>query len=123
LAVPGFLPGGVGLVFALDCRGGFWFARGRDPAPWVGVLSTFGSLSLHIFGLLFLVPAMLAIRLEIALIAACFIATYSYEGCWAGIVLVTLAYGGTWFSRGPVQAWLSDGPAAWPIGSAEQPAN
>jgi hypothetical protein len=122
-AMPRFLPPGVGLVVALVCLVAVWFAPRRDPAPWVGILGTFGSLSLHIFGLLFLVPAMLAIRLEIALIAACFIATYSYEGCWAGIVLVTLAYGGKWFSKGAVRAWLSDGPAAWPIGSVEQPAN
>ena len=46
-----------------------------------------GALSLHIFGLLFLVPSMLLIRLEAALIAAIFITTYSYEGAWAGIAI------------------------------------
>ena len=50
-------------------------------------MSVVGALSLHIFGLLFLVPAMLVIRLEAALLAAIFIATYSYEGAWAGIAI------------------------------------
>jgi hypothetical protein len=49
-------------------------------------------LSLHIFGLLFLVPAMLSIRREAALLAAICIATYSYEGAWAGILISVVAF-------------------------------
>jgi hypothetical protein len=90
-AVPRFLPPGVGLVVVAVCFVATWFAPRRDPAPWVGVLSTFGSLSLHIFGLLFLVPSMLKIPIEAALMAAIFIATYSYEGAWGGILVCTLS--------------------------------
>ena len=115
-AIPRFLPTpALGLVVAVVCAVAVWFVPRRDGGPWVGVLSTVGSLSLHIFGLLFLVPAMLIIRLELAIIAACFIATYSYEGCWAGIVVVTVAYGAYTFTRNErVRAWLSDTMSSWP---------
>ncbi len=82
-----FAPAGVGLVVAIACIVGVWFVPRERAAAWIGVLSVVGALSLHIFGLLFLVPAMLLIRLEAALLAAIFIATYSYEGAWAGIAI------------------------------------
>jgi hypothetical protein len=87
-ALPRFLPAGVGLVIAAACLVAIWFAPRRNAGAWIGLLSVVGSLSLHIFGLLFLVPAMLVIRREVALVAAICIATYSYEGAWAGIVIV-----------------------------------
>ena len=82
-----FAPAGIGLVVAIACIVGVWFVPRERAAAWIGVLSVVGALSLHIFGLLFLVPAMLLIRLEAALLAAIFIATYSYEGAWAGILI------------------------------------
>ena len=90
-ALPRFLPPGVGYVVAVVCLVAVWFVPRERAGAWVGVLSVVGSLSLHIFGLLFLVPAMLVIRREAALMAAIFIATYSYEGAWGGIVIVTVA--------------------------------
>ena len=86
-AMPRFLPPGVGLVVAAACVVAVWFVPRERAGAWVGLLSVVGSLSLHIFGLLFLVPAMLLIRREAALVAAIFIATYSYEGAWAGIAI------------------------------------
>jgi hypothetical protein len=85
-AIPRFLPAGVGYVVVIGCFVAVWFVPRARAGAWVGVLSVIGSLSLHVFGLLFLVPAMLFIRLEAALMAAIFIATYSYEGAWAGIL-------------------------------------
>ena len=82
-----FMPAGVGLVGAAACVVGVWFVPRERAAAWIGILSVVGALSLHIFGLLFLVPAMLIIRLEAALLAAIFIATYSYVGAWAGIAI------------------------------------
>ena len=73
------------------CVVAVWFVPRERAGAWIGVLSVVGSLSLHIFGLLFLVPAMLFIRREAALMAAIFIATYSYEGAWTGILIVTAA--------------------------------
>jgi hypothetical protein len=90
-ASPRFLPPGVGLVLAVVCLVAVWFVPRERAGAWVGLLSVGGSLSLHIFGLLFLVPAMLVIRREAALIAAICIATYSYDGAWGGIIIVTVA--------------------------------
>jgi hypothetical protein len=91
-ALPRFLPSGVGLLLAVACLVAVWFVPRRYGGAWIGLLSVVGSLSLHIFGLLFLVPAMLVIRREVALVAAICIATYSYQGAWAGIALVALAF-------------------------------
>jgi glycosyl transferase family 87 len=59
---------------------------------WIGVLSVVGAPSVHIFGLLFLVPAMLEIRREIALVAALGIASYTGVGVLLGTVLVVVAF-------------------------------
>jgi hypothetical protein len=59
-------------------------------AAWIGVLSVWGTPSLHPFGLLFLVPAMIAMRRELAIVAATLIASTTYQGSWAGIGLVTV---------------------------------
>jgi hypothetical protein len=70
----------------------------RHPGAWVGVLAVVGASSLHSFGTLFLIPAMLVIRRELALVAALLIATTTYEGTWAGIIVVagSLAIGLRW---------------------------
>jgi hypothetical protein len=86
-AIPRFLPPGLGYLVIIACLVAVWFVPRERAGAWVGVLSVIGSLSLHIFGLLFLAPAMLFIRLEAALVAAIFIATYSYLGAWAGITV------------------------------------
>ncbi len=79
-AMTRFVPTLVGVAVALACLVSVWFVPRRDGGPWVGLLSTVGAVSLHTFGLLFTIPAMLAIRLEIALVAACLIATSSDSG-------------------------------------------
>ena len=86
-ALARFVPAGVGLVVAIVCVVAVWFVPRERAGAWIGLLSVVGALSLHIFGLLFLVPSMLLIRVEAALMAAIFIATYSYEGAWAGIAV------------------------------------
>jgi hypothetical protein len=95
-AIPRFLPPGLGYAVVIACVVAIWFVPRERAGAWVGTLSVIGSLSLHIFGLLFLAPAMLFIRVEAALMAAIFIATYSYEGAWAGIILVTVALAADW---------------------------
>jgi Glycosyltransferase family 87 len=61
----------------------------RHAGAWIGLLAVIGSPSLRVFGLLFALPAMLLIRREIALIAGLLIATYTFEGWWLAIGLVT----------------------------------
>jgi hypothetical protein len=103
-AMPRFLPPGVGLVVAAVCVVAVWFVPRERAGAWIGVLSVVGSLSLHIFGLLFLVPAMLLIRREAAIVAGICIATYSYEGSWAGILIVALTLVATTFGQGRLAA-------------------
>lgn len=70
----------------------------RHNGAWVGVLAVVGASSLHTFGTLFLIPAMLVIRRELALVAVLLIATTTYEGTWAGILIVAgaMALGRRW---------------------------
>jgi len=58
--------------------------------------------------LLFLLPAMLIIRRELALIAACFIATYSYEGTWAAILLVSIGFAAVLFGGARLAPWVAE---------------
>ncbi len=92
----------------------------RHAGAWIGLLAVIGSPSLRVFGLLFALPAMLVIRREIALIAGLLIATYTFEGWWLAIGLVsgTLLLGG----RLP---WLLEPraePDPAPAATAETPA-
>jgi hypothetical protein len=111
IALARFTPPGVGLVVTVITSVAILAIPNRTGAPaWIGLLSVWGAPSLHPFGLLFLLPAMLVIRRELALIAALLIATTTYEGSWAGIVLVTVALVGTLRYRGlaeptPRSAW------------------
>lgn len=63
----------------------------RRAGAWIGVLAILGAPSLHMFGLLFLLPAMLLVRREIALLAAALVATYTDVGLVGAVALVTVA--------------------------------
>jgi hypothetical protein len=97
-ADPGWLMGGLSLarrlssplatVVVLACLAAVFFVPTAHAARWVGVLLVLGAPSVHTYYLLFLLPAMLHIRREIALVAALLIATYTEPGWWLGIALV-----------------------------------
>ena len=59
---------------------------------WIGLLTVIGAPTLRLYGVIFAVPAMLELRREISLTAAVLVATYTFEGLWLGIGLVTVAY-------------------------------
>ena len=80
------------IVTALTLVAMFFIPVSRAGA-WIGVLSIVGAPSIHMFGLLFLLPAMLEIRREIALVAALAIASYTDVGVPLGTVLVIVAFG------------------------------
>jgi hypothetical protein len=61
----------------------------RHAGAWVGVLAVVGMPGLRVFGLLFALPALFLIRREIALIAGLLMATYTFEGWWLALALVT----------------------------------
>jgi len=57
-----------------------------------GLLLVLGAPSLRSYGALFLLPAMLAVRRDVALVAVILIGTGVMAGMWAGILLVTFAF-------------------------------
>ena len=57
-----------------------------------GLLLVLGAPSMRSSGVLFLLPAMLAVRRDVALVAVILIGTGVMPGMWAGILLVTLAF-------------------------------
>lgn len=66
----------------------------RRASAWIGILALVGAPSLHMFALLFLLPAMIVIRREIALVAAILVATYLATWIWIAVVLVAWALAG-----------------------------
>ena len=83
-----YLPAPLGLVVVAGCLVAVLFVPRASAAAWVGALLVVGATSLHTYYLLFLLPAMLRIRLEIALVGALLIATYTEPGWWAAIAIV-----------------------------------
>ncbi len=57
-----------------------------------GLLLVLGAPSLRSYGALFLLPAMLAVRRDVALVAVILIGTGVMPGLWAGILLVAFAF-------------------------------
>jgi Glycosyltransferase family 87 len=60
----------------------------RRASAWIGILALVGAPAVHMFTLLFLVPAMLIVRREIALVAAILVATFVASYIWIAIVIV-----------------------------------
>jgi len=100
IALSRYLAPGVGLAVAVGCLALVPFVPWRSAGAWIGLLSVVGAVSLHTFGLLFLLPAILLIRREIALLVAILITTYTLEGTWAAILICTVAFVGS--SRWPI---------------------
>lgn len=85
------LPAPFDTMFVVGSAGAALFVPRRQAAEWVGVLLVIGSPGLRTYYMLFLLPAMLGIRREIALIAAFCLATYTQQGWWLGIAIVVAA--------------------------------
>ncbi|MEO8228251.1 MAG: glycosyltransferase family 87 protein [Chloroflexota bacterium] len=104
------LPAGAGLALALGTMVATFFLPRHRAAAWLGILMIVGSPSLRMFGVLTLLPAMLTVRRELALVAALCIASYTLVGLWLGVALVSgaLAAGERW------PAWLEPDPVDAP---------
>ena len=68
------------------------FAPIRRLGAAAGLLIVLGAPSLRSYGVLFLLPAMLAVRRDVALAAVILVGTGVMPGMWAGILLVTFAF-------------------------------
>jgi hypothetical protein len=96
------LPAGVGLGLSAVTMGLALVLPRRFGGPWLGILMIVGNPSLRMFGLLMLLPAMFAVRREVALVGALFVASYTLPGLWLGVLVVALA-----LARGMTHpAWL-----------------
>jgi hypothetical protein len=67
------------------------FVRGRDAGAWVGIALIVAAPSVHGYGFLFLVPALLTIRRDLAISLAVVISRYNPYGCWAAILIAAVA--------------------------------
>lgn len=67
-------------------------APARRLGAAAGLLLVLGAPSLRSYGVLFLLPAMLAVRRDVALVAVILVGTGVMAGMWAGILLVALAF-------------------------------
>ena len=84
------LPREVALAIAAASVVALWWVPRRGAGMWVGVLAVIGGLSLHTYGLLFLVPAMLRLRREIALVGALFIGALNPTGLAVGATVIVV---------------------------------
>ena len=86
--LPGLLsPAATGLTVVL-----VMLVPTRRLGAVAGLLLVLGAPSLRSYGVLFLLPAMLAVRRDVALVAVILIGTGVMPGVWAGILLVSLAF-------------------------------
>ena len=108
------LPWWVGDLVVVASMAAVLLVPSRHAGAWIGILAVIGSPSLRVFGLLFALPAMLVIRREIALVAGLLIASYTFEGWWLAMGLITgsMLLGGRlpWLLE-PTSAPLDDAPA------------
>jgi len=90
-ALARYLPQPLGLAIMAGSMLAVAVVPTHRAGAWVGLLTVIGSPSLHVFGLLFLLPAMLTIRREVSLVAALLVATYTLAGWWLAIAIVGAA--------------------------------
>jgi hypothetical protein len=81
----------VGLVVAALSAVAVFAVPPRRAGAWIGILTVVGSVSPHIFGLLFLLPAMRLVPRAIGLLAALMIATYAAALIWSAVALLSVA--------------------------------
>jgi hypothetical protein len=86
--------------------GALFFVRGRDTGAWVGIALVVAAPSIHGYGMLFLLPALLILRRDLAIFLATLIARYNIYGWWISIVVTAVALAGSrWIPslRSPTQ--------------------
>ena len=92
-------------------------ARGRDTVAWLGIALVLVSPSVHGYTFLFLLPALLTIRRDAALlIAALFLGNYIAVSWWTGVAVATVCLVAmnrwTWLRVAEAPARESDATAA-----------
>ncbi len=83
-----YLPSWVVAGLTLASFAAAFLIRGRDTGIWLGLMMLIVAPNMHDFQGLFLLPALLRIRREYAILAALLTATATAEGWWIGIAIV-----------------------------------
>jgi Glycosyltransferase family 87 len=113
------LPWWVGDLLTVATLVAAAFVPSRHAGAWIGLLVIFGTTGLRVFGLLFALPAMLLVRREIGLVAALLMATYTFEGWWLGVLLVSGSLlAGSW----PAGSRLARSRLSWLLEPRSRPA-
>jgi hypothetical protein len=96
-ADPSWAPAGAPLAFlvgrllataaAVTAAGAIFFVRGRDAGAWVGIALLVAAPSIHGYGMLFLLPALLVLRRDLAITLAILIARYNPYTWWVSIAV------------------------------------
>ncbi|GIW20577.1 MAG: hypothetical protein KatS3mg065_0873 [Chloroflexota bacterium] len=96
ISVGRYLPAVVALAVSLGSALALALVPRRRAGEWIGILTVLGAPSLHVFGVLPMLPAFLRVRRELALVAAAFVGTLTEPGLWLAVALVAVSYvGGT----------------------------
>lgn len=64
-----------------------FFVRGRDAGAWVGIALLVAAPSIHGYGMLFLLPTLLILRRDMAIVLAIAVATYNPDLWWIAIAV------------------------------------
>jgi hypothetical protein len=103
----------VALVAAAIAVLAMFLVKGRDAGAWVGIALLVAAPSIHGYGMLFLLPALLILRRDLAIVLAIAVATYNPDLWWAaiGVAGVALAASYRWpaLRNGPNRG-AADGP-------------
>lgn len=83
-----YLPAAVVGILTVASLGVAVWVRGSDTGAWLGLLMLLVAPNMHDFNGLFLMPAMLRIRREFAILAALLTSSATAEGWWLGIAIV-----------------------------------
>ncbi len=82
IGLPNMLLAAMGVAIAL-------LARGRDSAAWLGIALIVAAPSMHGYGMLFLLPALMTLRRDLAIpLAALFLGNYHGYAWWLCVLIV-----------------------------------
>jgi hypothetical protein len=82
------IPGGLFAVLTILSFAIAIILRGRDTGVWLGLLMVVVAPNMHVHSALFMLPALLRIRREFALLGAMLTGSLTDVGFWFGIILV-----------------------------------
>jgi hypothetical protein len=103
----------VALAAAVVAIAVMFVVKGRDAGAWVGIALLVAAPSIHGYGMLFLLPTLLILRRDLAIVLAIAVATYNPDLWWIAIAVAggALAASYRWpMLRNAANRDIADGP-------------